>query len=535
MGGGVGKYVCIYSEGCSTKQYKKKSSLKTITKVEKFPEFKTKFCISNENIYYLYTFIRLIGEGYFSKVKLAYKNIEGESKKYAIKIIYKKRLDQNLRNEFLNELSILATIDHPNVIKFHETYEDDHNFYLVMEYLEGGDIFQRIRKKFNLPSDKIYKQDGTKFILNEEVLNKIELVNDLKKDYYKSLEDYIANISYKIISAINYCHTIGVVHRDIKPENILFTDKSDDSEIKIIDFGLSKKFNSSSQDLMKSFIGTPFFVAPEVIQENYDSNCDMWSIGASLYMLFSGIPPFYSNKKQDILRDIKKADPDFSQGVWKKITNDAKEFVKNLLVKNSVKRITSSQALNHKFFKNINKTIHNKEFLDVEILTNLKNFENPKKFKKIIFSSFINSLHKDELIQYNRVFNAIDLDHEGFISNFELKKAFEKLGIFLKDEEISNIINKIDYDKNGKLNYSEFLIAAINMKNSINDQILFKIFLNFDTNNLGYIDKDSIKRALIRGGQEIENLQEIINVIKEVSKDDNHKISFEEFYKIMNN
>ena len=493
MGGGVGKFICIYPD-CETKR---KKQFRTFTKVENLPEFKTKFCISKENIYYLYTFIRFIGEGYFSKVKLAYKNIEGESRKYAIKIVHKKRVNETLREEFLNELSILSTIDHPNVIKFYETYEDDHNYYLVMEYLEGGDIFKRIEN--------------------------IEGLDEL----------FISKILHKIISAINYCHTIGIVHRDIKPENILFTDKSDDSEIKIIDFGLSRKFNTASDYFMNSFIGTPYFVAPEVIKMKYDFNCDMWSIGATTYMLLTGFPPFY-NKKNKILESIQIDEPDFSQVIWKKISPEGKDFVKKLLLKNPQKRMNSGQALNHKFFQNINKIIHDKVYLDEEILVNLIKFQKPIRFKKIILSSLINSLSKVELSKFNTAFNAIDLDHEGFISNKELKKAFEKLGKELKEEEISEIIKRIDYDKNGKLNYSEFLMASINLKNFINDQRLFNLFLHFDTNNSGYIDKQNLTTALLRNGKEIEDIQDIINVIEEVSKNGNNKISFEDFYQIMN-
>lgn len=499
MGGGVGKFVCMYPD-CNKKSKNKQIMAKNILKVERLPELKTKFCISKENIYNLYTFIRLIGEGYFSKVKLAYKNIEGESKKYAVKMIYKKRVDLSLREEFLNELSILSTIDHPNVVKFFETYEDDHNYYLVMEYLEGGNIFER----------KENKSDG---------------VN----------EAYISKIAHKIISAINYCHTIGVVHRDIKPENILFAYKNPDSEVKIIDFGLSKKFNSASEDFMKSFIGTPFFVAPEVISMKYDFNCDLWSIGATMYMLFTGNPPFNSQNKNEILHSIQNNKPDFSQIIWKKVSSEAKDFVKKLLVKNPKKRMNSIQALNHKFLQDVNNLIHKREFLDEEILTNLKNFENPIKFKKIILNTLINSLSIEDLNLYNRVFNAIDLDHEGFLSNTELKKAFEKLNIFLSDEEVSKIIKKIDYDKNGRVNYSEFLMAAINIKKIMNEQRLFKLFLNFDTSNSGFIDIESLKTALLRSGKELQNSEEIINVIEEVSKDGNNKISFEEFANIMTN
>jgi len=206
---------------------------------------------------------KIIGEGYFSKVRDAYRTHDGEgSTKFAIKTIKKSKVDLNLHIDFLNELQILGSLDHPNVIKLFEVYEDQNHYYLVMEYLSGGDIFQRFQRE--------------------------PLVN----------ESFIAEVFYKVIMAINYCHSIGVCHRDIKPENILFVDNSKDSDVKIIDFGLSKKFNFEHDELMHSFLGTPYFVAPEVIRKEYDINCDMWSIGATAFMLFSGHPPFPEKKKR---------------------------------------------------------------------------------------------------------------------------------------------------------------------------------------------------------------------------------------------
>ena len=111
-------------------------------KVDKYPELETKSCISRENIFKIYTFIRFIDKGSFSRVKLAYKNIDGESIKYAIKIVNKKGISILVRNSIINELTILATLDHPNIVKIYEIYENEHNYYIVMEYLEGGTLLK---------------------------------------------------------------------------------------------------------------------------------------------------------------------------------------------------------------------------------------------------------------------------------------------------------------------------------------------------------------------------------------------------------
>lgn len=468
-----------------------------LTKVNGLPDLKTKYNMSKENIHKIYKISDIIGQGYFSKVKEAVKIGGDPDKKFAIKIIKKKRIDSRLKEDFLNELSILKIIDHPNIIKLYETYEDECNYYLVMEHLCGGDIFHRI--------------------------DKIDNFN----------ETFIALIFYKIISAINYCHSIGVVHRDIKPDNILFVDESDSAEVKIIDFGLSKKFSSDYSELMHSFIGTPYFVAPEVIKMEYNFNCDLWSIGATAYMLFTGTPPFPDQSREKVLKNIQCMEPDYSKSRFGQISPEGLDFIKKLLVKNPKKRMTARDALKHKFFKNINKELHNKKFLDFEILKNLRHFQIPIKFKKLVLSALVETLEKDEIKKLNETFYAIDLDHEGFISLEELKKAFENAGLELNEKEIDEIISRIDNDKNGKLNYTEFLMASINIQKIIDNQRLYKLFLKFDTDNTGFIGVESMMKAMLRSGREIENVNEAANIIKEVCRGDHDRLTYEDFYKIM--
>jgi calcium-dependent protein kinase len=488
---------CGIIRSASSKRENLKSD-KCITKVDAFPDFKNKYNISKENIHKIYKITNTIGQGYFSKVKMATLYNSDSKKKYAVKIIKKKKIDNRFKEDFLNELSILKIIDHPNIIKLFETYEDENNYYLVMEHLIGGDLFSRIER--------------------------MKEIN----------EAYIALIFYKIISAINYCHSIGVVHRDIKPDNILFEDESDDAEIKILDFGLSRKF-SQNYSIMHSFIGTPYFVAPEVIKQEYNYNCDMWSIGATAYMLFTGQPPFNDNTRDKVLKSIQTDQPDFSKVKWGHVSNAAVDFVKKLLVKNPKQRMTSQEALKHRFFTNITSEIHNKKFLDFEILKNLRHYQIPHKFTKIVLGMLIETLDKEDIKKLNDTFHAMDLDHEGFISLDELKKAFEKAGLQLSEKEINEIIERIDSDKNGKLNYTEFVMASINIKQVIDNQRLNKLFKKFDIDNTGFISVESMMKVFLRSGRELENVDDAVAIIRDVCKNENAKISYDEFFRIMTN
>ena len=195
----------------------------------------------------IYKFKDLLGRGHFGTVRSAYRRFEkAPHKLFAIKSISKKNLSINHLNDLIKEVDIISSLDHPNIIKFYETYNDNYYFHIVMELCRGKDLLSRINKG----------------------------IND---------EKIIATIIMKILHSISYCHSKGISHRDLKPENIIFESPDIDSDIKLIDFGLSKKFKSSEK--LHSLLGTPYYVAPEVLTKNYNEKCDLWSVGIITYLL----------------------------------------------------------------------------------------------------------------------------------------------------------------------------------------------------------------------------------------------------------
>lgn len=167
----------------------------------------------------------------------------------AVKIIEKKKI-KNIA-QFRTEIKILQTLDHPNVIKMYEFFENDKEIFLILEKCTGSELFDRV----------------------------------IEKEFFSEKEAAI--VFKQILQAINYCHNNGVCHRDLKPENFIFATKDEDSDIKIIDFGLSKIFDPSSTSYaaMKTGCGTPYYISPEVLTHNYNHMCDMWSAGCILYVL----------------------------------------------------------------------------------------------------------------------------------------------------------------------------------------------------------------------------------------------------------
>jgi calcium-dependent protein kinase len=171
--------------------------------------------------------------------------------KYALKTLNKYRIKPEKLKQLREEINIMSTLDHPNIVRLHEYFETRNEIKLIMELCEGGELL-----------DRLHSQKGHHY--NESVARK-----------------YIRTMC----GAISYCHKQHIVHRDLKLENFLFETKESDSLVKLIDFGLSQHFNEDEK--LSRAVGTPYYVAPEVLNGCYDEKCDVWSIGVITYMVKS--------------------------------------------------------------------------------------------------------------------------------------------------------------------------------------------------------------------------------------------------------
>ena len=165
-----------------------------------------------------------------------------------------------------------------------------------------------------------------------------------------------AKIFKQINQALNYCHQVNIVHRDLKPENFLFESPDENSDLKIIDFGLSKILDGGRLQRMKTRAGTPYYISPEVLAGNYDMSCDMWSAGCMLYILLCGYPPFYGDNNQEILQMVSRGVFDYDGEEWDDISNEAKDLI-NKLITRPERRMTAAEALQHPWMRhNIHET-----------------------------------------------------------------------------------------------------------------------------------------------------------------------------------
>ncbi|EED92104.1 predicted protein, partial [Thalassiosira pseudonana CCMP1335] len=253
----------------------------------------------------------ILGDGHFATVRRCIERSTG--KEFAIKSI--KIANQNAA-DIKREVSLLRTLDHPSIMKLVDVFEDDEFVHIISEQYTGGELF-----------DKIIENTTDDHCLPESEA---------------------ARIIHSILSAVEYLHKCNIVHRDIKPENVLFATKQRDSQIKLIDFGLSQ-IHKVGDPLMTEAVGTPYYMCPEQLTRNYDRSCDLWAIGVVTFILLAGHPPF-AGDDSEIFRAIRSGHYVYYPERWRGISDGAKHFVDSLLNRDPKERPTATEALEHLWF-----------------------------------------------------------------------------------------------------------------------------------------------------------------------------------------
>lgn len=254
-----------------------------------------------------------LGRGGFSIVREGKNRVNGE--KVAVKFIEKKFVDQEELKLLQREIDIMARVQHRNVLRLFEIFDTDHKLSLVMELVNGGELFYKI----------------------------------VDKGSYSEVE--ARDIVRQLVEGVDYLHNQGIAHRDLKPENLLCSETEEGVVIKIADFGLSKAF--SGESALETSCGTPDYAAPEVLRMDgaYDKGVDLWSIGVITYVLLCGFPPFYGKSQAQLFEKILNADFDFPEPEWTQISAEAKDFINHLLVLDVKLRYNTKQCLDHPWLK----------------------------------------------------------------------------------------------------------------------------------------------------------------------------------------
>ncbi|KAG5542869.1 hypothetical protein RHGRI_015833 [Rhododendron griersonianum] len=439
----------------------------------------------------IYDLDKELGRGQFGITYLCTEKSTGL--KYACKSISSRKLvtDKDVE-DVRREIAMLEHLSgQPNIVEFKGAYEDRSNVHLVMELCSGGELFDRITKQGSYS------------------------------------EKEAARIGRQVVNVVHVCHFMGVMHRDLKPENFLLVSREEDAPLKATDFGLSVFIEEGK--VYKKIVGSAYYVAPEVLKRNYGKEIDVWSAGVILYILLSGVPPFWAETEKGIFDEILKGHIDFESAPWPSISTGAKDLIRKMLTMDPKKRMTAAQAIEDPWLKEGGAA--SDKPLDSAVLVRMKQFRAMNKLKKLALKVIAENLSEEEIKGLKQTFKNMDTDGSGSITYEELKAGLAKLGSKLTESEITGLMDAADVDKSGTIDYLEFITATMHRHRLEKEEHLYKAFQYFDKDNSGFITRDELKNAMTDYGMGDDAT--INEVLDDVDTDKDGKINYEEFVAMM--
>ncbi|XP_021925548.1 calcium/calmodulin-dependent protein kinase type II alpha chain isoform X12 [Zootermopsis nevadensis] len=290
-----------------------------------------------------------LGKGAFSVVRRCVQKSTGLE--FAAKIINTKKLSARDFQKLEREARICRKLQHPNIVRLHDSIQEENFHYLVFDLVTGGELFEDI----------------------------------VAREFYSEAD--ASHCIQQILESVNHCHQNGVVHRDLKPENLLLASKQKGAAVKLADFGLAIEVQGEQQAWF-GFAGTPGYLSPEVLKkEPYGKPVDIWACGVILYILLVGYPPFWDEDQHRLYAQIKAGAYDYPSPEWDTVTPEAKNLINQMLTVNPTKRITASEALKHPWIcqrERVASVVHRQETVDC-----LKKFNARRKLKGAILTTML--------------------------------------------------------------------------------------------------------------------------------------------------
>ncbi|CAG9328010.1 unnamed protein product [Blepharisma stoltei] len=402
----------------------------------------------------IYNLNKLQGSGEFTEV---YECTHKKSGKLRAVKIYKKAILHlnNNRDFFQREIEVLKYLDHPYIIKLYELFEDQSQYYIVMEYTRGTELFQEILE-------------------------------------HRTFTEYeVAVIARSILLCFSYLHEMNIVIRDLKPESIII----DGVQIKLIGLGNSCKIIPGKR--ISDPQSVTYYVAPEVIHGSYNEKCDLWSLGVIVYTLFTGFPPFTGDTDEEIIENVKAGRYKMVEHLWN-VSDEGKDFISQLLQKEN-KRPSAKEALNHPFIQKA-KYNHSQTAEPVQAaLNNLMTYPRKNKLAETILTYIASQLfYQSDISSLVEIFLILDADNDGKIDKDDLVEGLKKfLGKEVGGaEEAENIIRIVDTGNYGYISYTEFIKAAIDYNTLVSAENLNAAFDMFDQEGDKQITASELKIAL---------------------------------------
>mmetsp|Transcript_6974 Transcript_6974/g.14194 ORF Transcript_6974/g.14194 Transcript_6974/m.14194 type:complete len:1059 (+) Transcript_6974:270-3446(+) len=451
----------------------------------------------------------VLGSGISGVVRLVTHKATGV--KYAVKCLDLGLVDtEEGLMQLREEIFIMCQLDHPNIVRLEEVYESHSEIYLVQELCLGGELFDRL---------------------------------DEQPDYHYT-EAECARLIKQMLCAVRYLHSKGIIHRDLKLENFLFSSSAPDSELKMIDFGLSKHFQYG--EIQQQAVGTPYTVAPEVIRGQYDERCDIWAIGVIAFLLLSGDPPFGGCGGPEPLMvvraNILNGAFDFEpEEIWDIVSLKAKEFINALLVTNPKYRPTAMEAQNLAWLQEWAHLMKSDKdhTLNPNVVRALVNFKEFSDMRKLLCEVLSFTLLPEQIKDLRKEFETLDTDGSGEISLLSLKQVLVtnagagSLGA-LTEEEVEDIFNAMRVKKTETtIRWHEFIAAGLSQC-EVDDRNLRLAFDRLDNDHKGYVTLDDIMDLM--GSDAVQGEEALRKMWGDSMRDVNcsaTRITYEDFVLIM--
>ena len=447
-----------------------------------------------------YKILSKLGDGSYGTVFLAVNIMTKQN--IAMKKIKKVKENEIDDMEIKNEIDILKKLDHPNIVKIIEFYSASKAYYIITDYCPCGELYNQIKTQYN--------------------------------------EYQLSVLFYQVFSGLYYLHSKNIVHRDLKLENILISEIEKDNItnekyfwVKIIDFGTAKIFEKNKNE--KTVVGSSYYIAPEVLQKNYNEKCDTWSAGVILYMLIVGRAPFDGKNDDEIIDNIKKGKFNAKHKKLLNASSEVQDLVKHLLQVNVKKRFSASDALKHPWFKKFNaKAIYfniDKEQIII-YLNRLRKFQINSKFQQMVLAFITHNIpDSKETKDILKIFRMFDTDDDGKLTMDELYKGL--INYFDENiikNEINDIFLLLDGGNRGYIEYEEFLRATLDQKTLLREENLVYAFNFFDKGNKGKLSVDKIKKFFVDDKVSEDVFKSIFN---EIDSNEDGEIDFGEFKDMM--
>ena len=449
-----------------------------------------------------YKKIKDLGSGSYGSVYQA-KNLIMDNI-VAIKMIEKVQENMVDDLEIKNEVNILKSLSHPNIVKIYEFFDTVIYYYIVTEYCKRGELFSYITNVYN--------------------------------------ERQLAVLFYQVFSGLCYLHEKKILHRDLKLENLMVSEVEKDLVtgeeyfwIKIIDFGTAKIFQKNKTE--KTIIGSSYYIAPEVLRKKYNEKCDTWSVGVILYMTLAGCAPFDGEDDHEIIKSIKIGKYNKNDERFSKHSPEVKDLLSKLLERNIDKRLSAKEALNHPWFEKYGGRNLFSNFKPEDIkpyIENLFNYKYNSKLQELVIAFLVHNLsNNDETLIILKMFRYFNKSGDCKLTKKELTQGLysykDKDEV---DEMVDVIFNRLDGDNNGFIEYEEFLRACLDKKNLMTREKLKYAFRFLDKDNTKTLNAQKILQTFLTKPN--KELEAVFNItLNEVDKDSDGIIDFDEFVELM--